>query len=127
MSSHSDPATRDDFCVREFRSGQPRCPPGRLGGSVQNPKPPCILDVALTEFVRIDLEEIRQLIDCLLRRKRQREIQRRAKPRTLEVFKAGELVIDQRQVRDVVHGAECQRIDALRSDAGPLGGRCAKG
>jgi hypothetical protein len=63
----------------------PRFPPRRLGGGVEHAEPAFVADIVAAEFERVGLGHEGELVDRLLRREREREVERRAQRCALEI------------------------------------------
>src|SRR5579864_3167511 len=125
MRAQSNTAPAEELCVRpaSIRStGRfSRCPAGRLRHRVEYAEPAFIPDVATPELIGVHARQKCELVDGLLRRKREGDVQWRAEIGTLEVSDAIDAMIDQAHVGNGIHRAQIEGADLLRPRPGTFG------
>src|SRR6516225_11846588 len=90
------------------------CPARRLRDGVEHAEPAFVSDVALAELIGVHARQKCELVDRLLRSKREGDVERRAEIRSLEVSDAIDVMIDQSHVGNGIHRTQVEGADLLR-------------
>ena len=126
VGAEADAATGDDVAARARRCGAGR-PSRRLRYGVENRQPARVGHVAPAELQRVDTRHVRELVERLLGREGERDVERRPQVRRLEIaVDARHPMVVQAQVRDVVHRPQRHLVEVPRRPVGRFPGRRAE-